>query len=179
MRGFTLVEMIITVGIFIVITSLIFINYPQFIERVSLTRTSQEIALSLHQARTYALSVKQFTLDGVSYFAGYGIYFDISTPDSYILFADINENRKYDEYEKVEEFKIQTHCKFANLCINQKSSPPGNCVSKVNVVYQRPAPDVSIKGDASFASDAEIYIESPSGIQKLITVWSTGQVSVE
>ncbi|MFA4890510.1 MAG: prepilin-type N-terminal cleavage/methylation domain-containing protein [Candidatus Paceibacterota bacterium] len=188
-RGFTLVELVVTISIFIIISTLVFANYPKFKSQLSLKKTSQEIAFAVREAQVYSLSVKEYN----GTFPGYGVHFDISKPDTIILFADVNKNSKYDEFDegdgidgKVKEYKIRTSDSFSSLCGNEKSSPPGSCgLSKMDAVYLRPNPLITLKGWDNGGSllpnfsDVEILISSPGGATKKIIIWVSGQITIE
>jgi prepilin-type N-terminal cleavage/methylation domain-containing protein len=182
--GFTIVELIVTTSILVIVTTLIFANYPKFRENVSLKKTAQETALAVRQAQTYGLGVREFQ-QGTGIFPGYGVHFDIASPDSFILFADLNGNNAYDEVlpkEDVESFKIQTGEKISDLCVKVKMFPPGTCsFDAMDIIFFRPKPTVIIKADNSDYSDfdAEIKIVSPGGQIKTIVILSSGQISVE
>jgi len=179
-RGFTIVELIITTSILIIVTTLIFANYPKFRENVSLKKTAQEIALSVRRAQTYGLSVREFK-QGTGIFPGYGVHFDITFPDSFVLFADVNGNNVYDgASEDVESLKIQTNERLSGLCANEKTPPSAGCgFSKIDIIFFRPKPFVTIKADGSGFFDGEIKIISPRGQIKTIVILSSGQISVD
>ncbi|MBU3925559.1 type II secretion system GspH family protein, partial [Patescibacteria group bacterium] len=84
-KGFTLLEVLITLSIFVIVASLILANYPEFQAGISLKRTSQEIALTIREAQSYSLSVKGFQDE----YKGYGVYFEKFNSNSYILFSDL------------------------------------------------------------------------------------------
>src|SRR3989344_5480115 len=86
-RGFTLVELMVVTGIFVVITSLILANNTRFGGAVLLENLAYDIALSVRRAQVYGIAVRRFGEDDFS--AGYGVNFTIGTPAVYILFADI------------------------------------------------------------------------------------------
>ncbi len=92
--GFSMVELMISIGIFMLITGILLANFPSFSSKISLENLAYEIALSIREAQIYGLSVKQFGTGGFDY--GYGIHFDNTDYNSFILFADINANQKYD-----------------------------------------------------------------------------------
>jgi type II secretory pathway pseudopilin PulG len=179
-NGFTVVELIVTIGILIVITALILADYPEFSQRMSLKKTSQEIALVVHQAQAYGLGVREF-IPGSGVYPGYGIHFDSSSPDSFLLFADLNGNKLYDgDAEKVELFKIKTGEAIYDLCGNEKNTPPGVCsLNTMDIVYFRPAPVVSLRSGAFTYADAEIKIKSQHAGIKEIIIWLSGQISIE
>ncbi|MCX6731697.1 MAG: prepilin-type N-terminal cleavage/methylation domain-containing protein [Candidatus Parcubacteria bacterium] len=173
-KGFTIIELVVTTSILVIITTLIFANYPKFRESISLKKTAQEIALTVRQAQTYGLGVREFQ-PGSRIFPGYGVHFDIDSSDSFVLFADgVSGNNT------VESFKIQTGEKISDLCV--KTVNTTSCGhNTIDIIFFRPNPLVTIKADGSSSgiSDAEIIISSPAGQTKKVVILSSGQISVE
>ena len=102
-RGFTLVELVICVAIFVIMTALVVAKYGNFNQGVLLTDTAYDIALVLHTAQNYGLSVHNAgALGGASNFqTAYGVDFNISSSNvacgamssnymNITLFADTN-----------------------------------------------------------------------------------------
>ena len=182
-NGFSLVELMVTIGIFITVTSLVFANYPKFRSQLTLKKTSQEIALAVREAQVYGLSVREY--DGV--FPGYGIHFNINKPGSVLIFADLNDSKGYDPNDGiVKEYAIQTKDAISDLCGETKKSPPGSCnLSQLDAVYLRPNPVVTLRGKDRDGvtlpdfSDTEIKISSLGGEEKTIILWLSGQITIE
>lgn len=176
-KGFTTIELIVTISILVIITTAIFIKYPAFRQSISLKRTAQEIALTIRQAQVYGLSVKEFQ-PGTSIFSGYGVHFESGT-DSFILFADIDNNKTYDVGENVQVFQIQTGDKISGLCAN------GICgANKMDIVFYLTNPPVSITTDTGgtlpFGSSyAGVVISSLQGQTKTVSVLASGQIAVQ
>jgi len=177
--GFTLVELMVTISIFTIISIGLFINYPKFREGLSLKRTAQEIALTVREAQVSAISVKEF--DGK--FPGYGVHFSVNSPDSFILFVDLDGNGEYSGGpEKEKEIKIKTTDIIYKLCVGEKTIPTPDCsLSEFNIVYYRPGPKVVFKGGGVDYSnhDLEVIIKSSAGVEKQVTIWPTGQIEVD
>ncbi len=85
-RGFTLVEMIVVLAIIVLITGIALSGQVDFNRSLTVTDTAYTVALSIRQAQTFGLSSR--TYNGTSK-AGYGAHFSITTPMSYLLFADV------------------------------------------------------------------------------------------
>lgn len=181
-KGFTTIELIVTISILVIITTAIFIKYPTFRQNISLKRTAQEIALTIRQAQVYGLSTKEFQ-PGI--FSGYGVHFE-SGSDSFVLFADADNDKTYDagdgcggtNTECVQMFQIQTGDKITDLCAN------GTCgVNKMDIVFYLTNPPVSITTDTGgtlpFGSYAGVVIISLQGQTKTISVLASGQISVK
>ncbi len=209
--GVTLIEMVVVVGIIALVSSVIIFNYSDFSTNVSLRNLSQDIALSVRKAQTYATSVH--TLEGLSgvstrTYKGYGISFAVAPaystsndeylPNSkqFILFADTEPNGIYDPGDEcespiptnecLETFNINTSDNIVEVCgvIN------GNeiCAEEgvIDITYRRPSPDASIcyreDPDSSACqnvSAAIIKIQSAKGLLRSVTVFNTGQISVQ
>ncbi len=169
----------VSISIFTIISIGLFINYPKFREGVSLKRTAQKIALSVREAQVSAISVKEF--DGK--FPGYGVHFNVNTPDSFILFVDLDGNGEYSGgAEKEKEIKIKTADIIYKLCVGEKTIPTPDCgLSELNIVYYRPGPKVVFKGGGVDYSnhDLEVVIRSPDGTEKQVIIWPTGQIEVD
>lgn len=179
-KGFTLLEVMVVIGIVALITFLILANYPGINEALGVRRASEEIASSVRQVQAYGLGVKEFGT-GSGAFPGYGIYFQKAVSGSYILFADANNNLQYDAPgEKISEIFIQGNARVDDLCANQKQVPAGPCgLADLTAVYLRPAPQVSLRSGGSSYADIEIKIKGPRGTTKTIVLWLSGQVTIE
>jgi type II secretory pathway pseudopilin PulG len=178
--GFTIIELVVSTSILVIVTTLIFANYPNFDDGISLRKTAQEIALTVRQAQTYGLGVREFR-SGTGIYPGYGVHFSVASQDSFILFADVNGNNAYDgSSEDISSFKIQTGEKISGLCANEKTLPSAGCAfGAEDIIFFRPKPLVIIKADGSNFFDAEIKITSPRSQTKTIIILSSGQISIE
>lgn len=189
LTGFTLIELTVTISIFLIVSTIILANYPAFSQRLALNRTAQEIALSFRKAQTFALAVRGFEAQ----FKGYGVWFEKGKNDSFIFFTDfapedqqfthgpIGENFCEANNECIDEFLIQTSARIYNLCKNQGTDGWTCGLDSVEVVYTRPDPIITLRanGLTNDISNIGIVIRSPRGAERVIVVWSTGQVTIE
>ena len=84
MRGFTLVELIISIGIMILMTGILLMNYPESAIRITLINSVHSVALLMREAQ-----VRGSAIDSVNTsVGGYGVYANLSSPTSLTLFAD-------------------------------------------------------------------------------------------
>lgn len=189
LTGFTLIELTVTVSIFLIISTIILANYPAFSQRLALNRTAQEIALSFRKAQTFALAVRGFEAQ----FKGYGVWFEREKNDTFVFFADFNpEDQQFSHgpigedfceanNECIDEFLIQTSARIADLCKNQGVDGWTCGLDSVEVVYTRPDPIITLRanGATGDVSNIGIVVRSPRGVERIIVVWSTGQVTIE
>ena len=62
--GFSLVELIVVMGIFTIMTSIVIFNYGRFSSNLIVTNLAYESALAVRQAQVYGISVKNTSGDG-------------------------------------------------------------------------------------------------------------------
>lgn len=98
-KGMTLVELMVVLSIFAVISMTVAFNYGSYKSTTSTSVLSQNVALSIREAQGYAMGVKSVSVSGGNVFPGYGVHFDVATfgvvtgsQKSFILFADIPPN---------------------------------------------------------------------------------------
>ncbi|MEO5646487.1 MAG: type II secretion system protein [Candidatus Paceibacterota bacterium] len=214
--GFTLIEMLVVVGIFAVVATTLLFNYSSFSTSVGVRNLSEQIGISIRKAQSYATSVRSISGSGglmSDTFPAYGIAFSEGYPSqnlydptdsSFTLFTDVSPqnntitNNIFDnngscgapgqDQECVENFSITNGNKIVSLCTDSPSA--GTCFTaehpgKVNIVFHRPNPDAIIcivdqSGNCSsqLSSYVKITVQSLKGINRIITIWSTGQISV-
>jgi prepilin-type N-terminal cleavage/methylation domain-containing protein len=90
--------------------------------------------------------------------------------------------------ECVESFGVTTGVKIISLCTDvpyANSCLTASTGGRVNVVFHRPSPDAVIcvetstgACNAQSASYLKITLQSPKGLQRVVTIWNTGQISV-
>jgi prepilin-type N-terminal cleavage/methylation domain-containing protein len=84
LHGFTLVELMISIAIFLLLSTILVANYPETITRLTLANTNQNISLLLREAQ-----VRGSAIDSVnSTRGGYGVYVSAASPSNLILFGD-------------------------------------------------------------------------------------------
>ncbi len=153
--GFSLVELMISIGIIGVIMSVVIINYSSFTEKLALSAAGQEMALAIRQAQIYGTSVKDSSPGIFNY--SYGVYFFLNQPfdpSIYYIFVDKNFNRKYDEgdgcggidTECVEKVEMRNGTKVNGFC-NSSSCPSGVNPSfrGLSITFDRPKTNAIIK----------------------------------
>jgi len=199
-KGFTLVELLVTISIFVILTGVVLFNQSKFNSTILLTNLAYDTALTIRQAQTYGINIKEFN-DGKnnvdsSKFVPYGVHFDKNNDanrKSFILFADIDSNGKYDgdivncllSYPSINGSK--------DGCVNRYSIKRGNYISDLTVydgsstssttaldiTFKRPNPDAIITGDsASNYSNATIFLTGVDGSTRRVIVQANGLIEI-
>lgn len=185
-HAFTLIELMVVVAIFLVITGIILANNSRFNSSVLLDSLAYDIALSIREAQVYGLSVQTFNSN---FQVGYGVDFSASSPNSYILFADVNENNHYDPgtdtvldtYAVGVGHFIKSFCGTYANSTTQCSTDSSGPITQLDIVFLRPEPDANMSSSLSsgYYSSVQIVVGSLTGGEtRTITIQSTGQISV-
>jgi prepilin-type N-terminal cleavage/methylation domain-containing protein len=107
-KGFTLLEVMVAIGIMVILLTVVMVNYRDQERRSTLNFEAQKMVSVLKRAQMMALTGKE--VNG-SRPTGYGIFFPNNI--SYFLFADQNKNYKYDMGEEIENFKLTANMTVA------------------------------------------------------------------
>ena len=187
--GFTLIEMMVSIAIIAVITSIVLFNHRQFSDSLDISNLSYDVALSIKQAQTYGINVKGFnTGTSVSFDVAYGMRFDLSEKTSYLSFADkVPRNQKYDVGELADTYAISKGNFIESISCGPSPvvCPSGTAV--VDITFHRPDPDASFvfsKSDGTNlsspgVSSVDIVLRSPQGLRRAVEIGTAGQVSIK
>jgi len=192
-RGFTLVETMVALGIFVIVTAIVFVGNGHFNNTIFLTNLAYDLALTVSRAQSYGINVRPFDGATKPFEVGYGVHFkknSIATTNpkesdnfSFVLFADIpagnNFNHSYENpAEFLERYLIRRGNSISNLYCGGTELADN---ASIDVTFLRPDPDANFycNGGLSNASSVRIEVTSPAGIKKNVTIEATGQISVQ
>lgn len=188
--GFTLVEMLVVIGIMALISGLVLLNNNRFGGVVLLQNLAYDIALSIRQAQVYGIAVQRFN---TSFEAGYGVHFQVDSGSgqaAYVLFADALEpaNGYYDcpqpgttNCELVQSTTVASGYRISQLCV----TPPGGSercdITSLDITFLRPEPDAYIRSQqtSGLNESGEIHVVSQRGDEQVISIQANGQISVQ
>jgi len=202
-QGFALVELLIAVTLFGVITAFVLFSYQKVSEQLFMTTLAFETALSLRQAQSYGVSVRQFGSGADAFEAAYGVHFDRATADRFVFFADSDKNGRYTSggddstgclrgagSECVSVYRIEKGNLIEKFCATRASGDGEECTSGtpttitvLDVMFLRPNPDALFwTSQSQFGTtyrSATIHLISPSSLRRTVEVWNTGQISIK
>jgi prepilin-type N-terminal cleavage/methylation domain-containing protein len=187
-RGFTIIELIISVSIFAFMTAFLVSKYGTFNQSVLLTNLAYDVALTIRNAQTYGLNVKSKPTDtegfSSNYALAYGVHFDTRnaqpTPNNQmIFFADVNGNQKYTSADPFSEvlakYTFKNGAIVSNICAGTDALACSS-VDNIDITFLRPNPDAIFPDPA--VKYVEITLLDPSGATKKVVVRKTGQIAV-
>lgn len=200
--GFTIVEMLVVLGIFAVLTAVVVYKYGEFNAKIILSNMAYEVALQIREAQIFGLGARSVSSQGFDHAYGVSISInDGSVPgvvktDRTILFNDFStnpmpNNRECDsgtgatctcssiDDECVQIFKTTRGIVISNIYI---SNNPGDCgtVNNLTITFKRPNPDARIMDVESkdTYSTTLIQLEARNSDHQYVSVRDTGQISV-
>lgn len=198
-KGFSLVELLVVVAIFVTITTVILIRQNRFSSDISVTNSAYQVGLAIRQAQVYGLSVRSTEANCATCFdSGYGIHLDSANRNSYLFFGDKNGNFMFDDSTEdlsiqnkviTQDVNIKTACIIASKetrCLSSSGGKAsGEGLKYIDLVFKRPNPEALISGrteDGTSYTDASrvyIAIQTAAGNRvKCLNVYQTGQISV-
>lgn len=209
MSGFTLVEMLVSLGIILIITTVVLLGQSGFNRTLVLVDTSYSIAFTLRQAQSFGLSSRLF---GTVQNAGYGLHIANGATTAYSLFADVLPaspgnaqggacaghtaasgieakpgNCVYDgSSEQVTGYSLNRGFRISSFCGMEGAVKrcSGGYLDTLDITFLRPSTQPTILGTHAGAivnlSSAAIHITSPDGLQeRCVNISKAGQIAVD
>ncbi len=179
-RGFTIIELFVVLSVMVIISSIILVKHGEFQANLLLRSIAYEVALTIRQAQVYGLGIKEY--QGISdpilaFQIGYGVHFETATPDTFFLFADLDNDRIYVAANDaiVESLRLLGGNTIVDLCAGADVNV-GCGRSSLDIVYERPDPEAHISGANGTAT---IRIRSVYAKERVVSATITGQILVQ
>lgn len=184
--GFTLVELLVTLGIFMVMTGVVLANYRGYNTNALFANASEDIVLALRQAQVYGVGVKGLpagSCGGLTQFdCSYGVYFQSFT-NKIIIYADRNADRTYTSADNP---PVETISWGNTIRIESAVVYFGATMTTffANITFNRPNPDAFINdnfsGRAISGDSATITLrDTTTGKTSVVTITKAGQISLQ
>jgi Tfp pilus assembly protein FimT len=169
-RGFTIIELLVSLGIFIIITTMVVANFRAGSRGDDLRISAEAMVSNLRKAQNMALA-GQPTNDIIPP-GGYGLYFNLATPDRYVIFADVNGNLAYDSGEALVDGLVTLPREVRITSV----SP----VIISTVVFKPPKPTIYINGGPTEAALSVTIKHTSSEQTRTVTVNRvSGRIDIE
>ncbi|MFZ5391065.1 MAG: pilus assembly FimT family protein [Patescibacteria group bacterium] len=178
--GFTIVDLLVSISIFVVITGVTLSNFNRGRQRDDLEQGGLLVVSVLQQAQAYALSGQ--TIGGIVPTGGYGLNFDLSNPGRFVFFADLDSNGFYsstaDSLADAGSYNLPANVTIINLTVRQGEA--GQSVSLADFAYRPPQAARYLNGLLNGGSLEVTLRQGQTGQTKLITAsTASGQVNMQ
>ncbi len=168
-----MVELLEVIGIITLLSALILPNYRSSERQFALQRSAHKISQDLRRAQEMAMSAKEF--QGVVP-PRYGIEFD-KDRDYYILFADINDNGKYESMGPKPDIEVERITFEKGVKIKDLLTPASK--TTIWVAFKPPDPLTTIRDPGEDRSILRIQLINADNQIKVVSVNIAGLINVE
>lgn len=171
-RGFTLLEAMVTIGIISIMSAVYLVNYRTTNQKIILDQVASSVVSDLRNVQNMSMNVKLF--NGAIPEGGYGIKINNTTPASYTIYADCDNDHLYglsstcgtsaDKPEKVNDRTLDSNVVITPV---------------LDVAFQPPNPIVWFNG-LNTGTYVDIFLQYGSNTsgRKIRINRLTGQISV-
>ncbi len=200
--GFTLIELIVSIGIISLITGVVLYKQKGFSDQLSVLNTASDIELVIREAQSYSIAVREFAASSDEFTVAYGISANLrnngSSNTSYLSFVDRGAlNNYYDTptactpgptSECLQRNNLSGQNTISDICVIRKNNQScGNSIARLDISFQRPSPNAILTffnagGNPTpqpQAIGARIELTSPAGITKNVYIYTSGQIAVQ
>jgi len=199
-KGFTLLELIVSIAIFVFMTALLIAKFGNFNQSALLTNLAYDVAITLRTAQTFSISSVNANTGATPFQYPHGVHITTATtpanPETdntkIIMFTDVNSDGKYNPSSSDVIENIYTLSRGAvisylcigdeNNCAPAKRGPSDINLSSADITFRRPDPSALIVGSAASGFQQSVYIEiSIPGVTngtRAIVVSNNGQIYV-
>lgn len=199
-KGFSLIELIVSLGVVLTILSVIVFNQSKYLDSAALSNLAQELGSNVFQTQAYGIAVKELTPGSSNFSTAYGVAVSIlssGSPANYLLYADRNANKFYDgswvcntggTSECLEKVELDRGNFIDSICaVRVSGADQCSNIGRVDISFVRPNTEAEL---TFFNTSGQLYIppnlkgvkiilKSPAGLTRSVTVYTSGQVSVE
>jgi prepilin-type N-terminal cleavage/methylation domain-containing protein len=207
--GFTLIELMVVISIMAIMSGVAIFNYSDFRGHISLQNLSDDIALSVRKAQSYAVGVRGYNNN----FSGYGVHFNLDSKNnnphsgsnkSFIIFANLNDDKRYHSNEEecgnpskqnecLEELNITSADKISEIIIglNGRAEIRNTESGTIDIFFNRPNPEPTfcyrdkynngVCDQDTSITYVKITVSNINNAEKskTVTIWNNGQISID
>jgi len=186
-KGFSLIELAVSISIILVITAVVIPNYLTAIEKYELDAVAIDTLLKFRESQVFSISSREG--DDTFEFP-YGIFFSTSVvgSDSFIFYRDRDKDGRYDPSEDcgvtavecIEVITLKQGYTFNDICHSDDGSMYLCGQNLLSFQFQRPSPHAAF--DPTISPNqvaARVVIRNPRGDTRTIEVFLSGLMRIQ
>ena len=179
--GFTVLEVLVSIGVIALLSGLFLANYRGGSRKLELSLNARKLASDIRLAQSRGLGISEY--NGSIPAGGWGVSFDIgSNNKQYIIFADLNDNKQYDDGEANQAYGGLTVDLPANISLNNLLFN-GNTASRLDITFVPPDPITNIYNStfspATTTAGTIILHDDYGNVDSSVKINSFGLIEVE
>ena len=182
-KAFTMVELLVSISIIVIITSLFLANYREGNKKNEINIAAHNLTSDIRRAQNNSLGLIKYA--GAVPGGGWGISIDMNSDNtSYKIFADINENKRFDTGEDDAIYGGNTVFLSSGILFdfmdiaNPDNEGGGNNRQIINITFLPPDPITYIYDGATEYNQVYIGLASDEGDTKQIEVNFLGLIDI-
>jgi len=174
-KGFTIIELLVMVGVLAVMSSVLFIDFGKDSKKFALERSTQKLAQDIRRSQAMAKSA----ISGTENTTGYGVYLSKASGNNtgYIIYRNENENPYYEPGTDavVETISLESEISICDI----KKDNVSESDNIMSISFEPPDPITYIENDY-FGHEAEITVCTPSDVSqfKKIYINNSGRIEI-
>ncbi len=203
-KGFTLIELMVTIVIFVLLTTVVLFTQGGFNNSILLNNLVYDMSLTIRQTQVYGSGVQESI--HTSSFPSYGVYFSPSNlgNDSFMVFSvpdtitawpyfDISNNNTsfqctINDLQCIQKYNVKNGFFISQICVGDNETDCKNNIlgpaNDLYIIFKRPSPNALIYTDAGGNTTkaqnyAKITVSSADGATSSIVVTGLGQIYVQ
>lgn len=207
-KGFTIIEMLVVLTISAILIAVVIFNYRDADSTLIMRNLAYEVSLTVRQAQTYGLGVKDAQVENSAFEHAYGVQFNGPESsiynDTFYLFSDIYNSNADKEFicndsdssspctsvaseEVIDALSLTRQITIDSICGDPLAGGAEVCLEDagdtLNIAYLRPNPDAIITADvggsATVLADVTITLIAQNDSRINVYVNAAGQISVQ
>lgn len=195
-KGMTYAELIVVLGIFSVMSSVVIFNYGKFQDKIDIKNLGTEIAIKIVQAQKDATSGQfpPLALQGglsASWKPAYGVMFDTTVPTKFMYVVDLDNSNTCSSGTCTAPYSV------GGEVLEVLNITKGNTISSMSVVvpagesecpnltqtsfyFTRPNsnPTINTSNNCAAISYIQLNIASPSGSTANVKIYPSGRIQI-
>jgi len=197
--GMTLIELIVVLAIFAVLSTVVVFDYGDFQSKIDIKNLANDVALQVVQAQSSALSGLRNSSASASWKPTYGVYFNPSgTTDSngadnkdFIYFADLNNNNQFDGSavgtgctgDCLSKYTVTQNNYISNITVYYTNGTNDPSPSNVTITFTRPNSGATIYDGVTNVTNTTSYVQvtvknQKGNISSSISLYPSGRIQI-